>query len=97
MSYMSVQLSHKIKSLPDSPGVYQFLDKDQKIIYIGKAKNLKKRVKTYFSKNNKSFKTSLMISHIDDVLITVVNSENDAFLLERSLVRQNQPKIQYST
>ncbi|MAO32556.1 MAG: excinuclease ABC subunit C [Crocinitomicaceae bacterium] len=93
MSYMSVQLSHKIKSLPDSPGVYQFLDKDQKIIYIGKAKNLKKRVKTYFSKNNKSFKTSLMISHIDDVLITVVNSENDAFLLERSLVRQNQPKF----
>ena len=90
---MSVQLSHKIKSLPDSPGVYQFLDKDQKIIYIGKAKNLKKRVKTYFSKNNKSFKTSLMISHIDDVLITVVNSENDAFLLERSLVRQNQPKF----
>ena len=90
---MSDQLYHKIKSLPDSPGVYQFLDKDQKIIYIGKAKNLKKRVKTYFSKNNKSFKTSLMISHIDDVLITVVNSENDAFLLERSLVRQNQPKF----
>ena len=93
MSYMSVQLSHKIKSLPASPGVYQFLDKAQKIIYIGKAKNLKKRVKTYFSKNNKSYKTSLMISHIDDVLITVVNSENDAFLLERSLVRQNQPKF----
>ncbi len=90
---MSTKLSHKIKSLPDSPGVYQFLDKHQKIIYIGKAKNLKKRVKTYFSKNNKSFKTSLMISHIDDVLITVVNSENDAFLLERSLVRQNQPKF----
>ena len=90
---MSAKLSHKIKSLPDSPGVYQFLDKHQKIIYIGKAKNLKKRVKTYFSKNNKSFKTSLMISHIDDVLITVVNSENDAFLLERSLVRQNQPKF----
>ena len=90
---MSVQLSHKVKSLPDSPGVYQFLDKNQNIIYIGKAKNLKKRVKTYFSKNNKSFKTSLMISHIDDVLITVVNSENDAFLLERSLVRQNQPKF----
>jgi len=90
---MSAKLSHKIKSLPDSPGVYQFLDKYQKIIYIGKAKNLKKRVKTYFSKNNKSFKTSLMISHIDDVLITVVNSENDAFLLERSLVRQNQPKF----
>lgn len=90
---MSVQLSDKIKSLPNSPGVYQFLDKAQKIIYIGKAKNLKKRVKTYFSKNNKSYKTSLMISHIDDVLITVVNSENDAFLLERSLVRQNQPKF----
>ena len=83
----------KINSLPNLPGIYQFLDNKKQIIYIGKAKDLKKRVKSYFSKNNKAFKTSIMISHIDDVLITIVNSENDAFLLERSLIRENQPRF----
>ena len=83
----------KINSLPNLPGIYQFLDNNKQIIYIGKAKDLKKRVKSYFSKNNKTFKTSIMISHIDDVLITIVNSENDAFLLERSLIRENQPRF----
>ena len=90
MSFETAKISEKIKSLPNSPGVYQFLDSKKQILYIGKAKNLKKRVKSYFNNNNKSFKTSIMISHIDDFLITVVNSENDAFLLERSLVRENQ-------
>jgi len=93
MSFETAKISEKIKSLPNSPGVYQFLDSKKQILYIGKAKNLKKRVKSYFNNNNKSFKTSIMISHIDDFLITVVNSENDAFLLERSLVRENQPKF----
>ena len=93
MALETNKISDKINSLPSLPGIYQFLDNKKQIIYIGKAKDLKKRVKSYFSKNNKSFKTSIMISHIDDVLITIVNSENDAFLLERSLIRENQPRF----
>ncbi|MDG1840827.1 MAG: excinuclease ABC subunit UvrC [Crocinitomicaceae bacterium] len=93
MALETKKISDKINSLPNLPGIYQFLDNKKQIIYIGKAKDLKKRVKSYFSKNNKSFKTSIMISHIDDVLITIVNSENDAFLLERSLIRENQPRF----
>ena len=80
MALETKNILEKINSLPNLPGIYQFLDNKKQIIYIGKAKNLKKRVKSYFSKNNKTFKTSIMISHIDDVLITIVNSENDAFL-----------------
>ena len=93
MALETKNILEKINSLPNLPGIYQFLDNKKQIIYIGKAKNLKKRVKSYFSKNNKTFKTSIMISHIDDVLITIVNSENDAFLLERSLIRENQPRF----
>jgi len=93
MAMEKKNILEKINSLPNLPGIYQFLDNNKQIIYIGKAKDLKKRVKSYFSKNNKTFKTSIMISHIDDVLITIVNSENDAFLLERSLIRENQPRF----
>jgi len=81
-----------LKTIPESPGVYQFLNKDQKIIYVGKAKNLKKRVSSYFQKNLKSRKTINLVKNINSIEHVVVQSESDALLLENSLIKKNQPK-----
>lgn len=81
-----------LKTIPQSPGVYQFLNKDQKIIYVGKAKNLKKRVSSYFQKNLKSRKTINLVKNINSIEHVVVQSESDALLLENSLIKKNQPK-----
>ena len=71
-----------IKNLPESPGVYQYLNSDGTIIYVGKAKNLKRRVNSYFNKEHESFKTRMLVSNIADLHYIVVQSEQDAFLLE---------------
>ena len=81
-----------LKTIPESPGVYQFLNKDLKIIYVGKAKNLKKRVSSYFQKNLKSRKTINLVKNINSIEHVVVQSESDALLLENSLIKKNQPK-----
>ncbi len=91
-------LAEKIKSLPDKPGVYQYFDKNGKLLYIGKAKSLKKRVKSYFRFNpfrpaeNLSPRIYKMISEAKDINYIVVESENDALILENSLIKQLKPK-----
>ncbi len=77
--------------LPDDPGVYRFFD-DEGIIYVGKAKNLKKRVASYFTKGDHNRKTYKLVQEIRYIEVTVVNSEFDALLLENSLIKENQPK-----
>ncbi len=88
-----MQIREKIKILPSSSGVYCFLNKEGETIYIGKAKDLKKRVSQYFSsKSSHTSKTKVMVSQIHDIEHIVVNNEADAFLLENNLIKQKQPK-----
>lgn len=82
----------KISELPDSPGVYQFFNKDGKIIYVGKAKNLKKRVASYFNKNHENNKTAVLVGKIFKIEHIVVSSEQDALLLENNLIKKYQPR-----
>lgn len=79
-------------SLPELPGTYQFYNNEGKIIYIGKAKNLKRRVSSYFQKNILDKKTRFLVSKICDISYSVVNTEDDALLIEDSLIKQYQPK-----
>jgi len=81
-----------LKRIPDSPGVYQYFDKEGHIIYVGKAKNLHRRVNSYFNKDHSSSKTRQLVAHIADIRYVVVESEQDAFLLENNLIKQYQPK-----
>ena len=81
-----------LKTIPELPGVYQFLNKEKKIIYVGKAINLKKRVRSYFQKNIKSRKTINLVKNISHIEHVIVQSESDALLLENSLIKKNQPK-----
>ena len=85
------ELHLQAKSLPELPGVYQFYD-DDKIIYIGKAKNLKKRVSSYFTKNHESKKTKLLVKSIRKIEKIIVDTEMDALLLENNLIKKYQPK-----
>jgi excinuclease ABC subunit C len=82
----------KIKSLPEKPGIYQYFDENQTIIYIGKAKNIKKRVSSYFIKNQVNRKTNILVEKIKDIHYLVVESELDALLLENNLIKKHQPK-----
>lgn len=85
-------LELQVQSLPSNPGVYQFYDKEDKILYVGKAKNLKKRVTSYFSKSHDNFKTEVLVKKIASVKHIVVNSESDALLLENNLIKELQPR-----
>lgn len=78
--------------MPEKPGVYQHLDNEGTIIYVGKAKNLKRRVSSYFQKEHESYKTNQLVKHIADIKYVVVDSEQDAFLLENNLIKQYQPR-----
>ena len=78
--------------LPDSPGVYQFFNAEGMIIYVGKAKNLKRRVSSYFNKVHDSVKTNILVKHIRDIKYIVVNSENEALLLENNFIKKYQPR-----
>ncbi len=80
-----------LKRIPEQPGVYQYFDKDGQIIYVGKAKNLHRRVNSYFNKDHQSSKTRQLVAHIADIKYVVVESEQDAFLLENNLIKQYQP------
>jgi excinuclease ABC subunit C len=81
-----------LDNLSSHPGVYQMLDEDGKIIYIGKASNLKKRVSSYFSGRQQDVKTSALVKQIKDIVITVTNSENEAVLLECNLIKTHRPR-----
>lgn len=82
----------QLQTLPDNPGVYQFYNKDGKIIYVGKAKNLKKRVSSYFHKNHDSGKTRVLVKKIDTIKHVVVATETDALLLENNLIKKYKPR-----
>ena len=88
----SEQLEIQIKSLPEVAGVYQYYDKQEKIIYIGKAKNLKKRVGSYFNKNHDNRKTTLLVKNIALITHIVVDTEMDALLLENNLIKKYKPR-----
>ncbi len=85
-------IKEKIKNIPEKPGIYQYFDKNNKIIYIGKAKNLKKRVASYFTKNHSHGKIKILVSQIRDIRYTVVETETDALLLENNLIKKYSPK-----
>lgn len=78
--------------LPSTPGVYKFFNSEGKIIYVGKAKNLKRRVSSYFTKTHDSYKTNVLVSHIDKLEYICVNTEEDALLLENNLIKKYQPR-----
>ena len=89
---MQVDLELQIQTLPDSPGVYQYFDKNDVIIYVGKAKNLKKRVASYFTKNHENAKTRILVRKIVNIKHIVVDTETDALLLENNLIKKYQPR-----
>ena len=83
----------KLKTIPESPGVYQHLDQSGKVIYVGKARNLHSRVSSYFTNyDDKSAKIKMLVRHIHDIRVTVVATEVDALLLENTLIKQYQPR-----
>ena len=89
---LEAHLKGIVQNLPEKPGSYQYYDDEGTIIYVGKAKNLKRRVSSYFNKEQQSRKTALLVSKIRNITYTVVNSEEDALLLENSLIKQYKPR-----
>ena len=93
MSKYSIHIENIVRELPDSPGVYQYYDKDGKILYVGKAKNLKKRVSSYFRRDESLVgKVRILVQKIADIQIVVVDTELDALLLENNLIKKYQPR-----
>ena len=86
------EIQRCIRSLPDEPGVYQYYDKEGKILYVGKAKNLKKRVSSYFTKEQDSGRLRILLKRIREIKTIVVKSESDALLLENNLIKELQPR-----
>jgi excinuclease ABC subunit C len=85
------ELKHTLPGIPTQPGIYKYFDADKKLLYVGKAKNLRKRVSSYFNKTLQPYKTQELVRRIHRIECTVVNSEQDAFFLENSLIKQFQP------
>lgn len=88
---MNAELELQLKTLPSDPGVYRYYDKNGQLLYVGKAKNLKKRVLSYFNKNLSGYKTRIMVGKINSLETTIVPSEYDALLLENNLIKEHQP------
>ncbi|MCL4147661.1 UNVERIFIED_CONTAM: hypothetical protein GTU68_060913 [Idotea baltica] len=89
---MNAHIQLQLQTLPNTHGVYQYYDKEGNIIYVGKAKNLKKRVSSYFTKNHEYGKTRVLVKKIADIKHIVVNSETDALLLENNLIKKYKPR-----
>lgn len=92
MSELKKDIKTMVADLPSQPGIYQYFDKEGTIIYVGKAKNLKKRVSSYFNKNQDSAKTRILVRKIVDIKHIIVDTETDALLLENSLIKKYQPR-----
>lgn len=90
MSHTALEI--QLKTLPNLPGVYQYFDANGKILYVGKAKNLKKRVSSYFTKNHDYGKTKVLVKKIAEIKHIVVETETDALLLENNLIKKHQPR-----
>jgi excinuclease ABC subunit C len=88
----SEEFQHIVLSgIPQEPGIYKYYDAADTLIYVGKAKNIRKRVSSYFNKNLTNYKTHELVRRIRRIEFTIVDSEQDAFLLENSLIKQFQP------
>ena len=93
MANRSPHVDQLLKTLPDNPGIYQYFNKDGTIIYVGKAKNLKKRIMSYFSKENfESNRTMMLVKSIADIKLLITETEHDALLLESNLIKKHQPR-----
>ena len=88
---MNPSLELQLKTLPSDPGIYRYYDKNDNLLYVGKAKNLKKRVLSYFNKTLSGYRTKIMVGKINRLETTIVNSEYDALLLENNLIKEHQP------
>ncbi len=87
------EFQHIVHTIPNEPGIYKYFDSKKELLYVGKAKNLRKRVGSYFNKTIPSYKTHELVQRIRHIEFTIVNSEQDAFLLENSLIKQYQPRF----
>ena len=88
----AAQFQHIAANIPHQPGIYKYFDKSKELIYVGKAKDLRKRISSYFTKTFTSYKTHELVQRIHHLEFTIVDSEQDAFLLENALIKQFQPK-----
>ena len=86
------RLKNIVLNPPETPGCYQYFNAEGTIIYVGKAKNLKRRVSSYFNKNQQSSKTRVLVSKIEDIQYIVVPTDEDALLLENNLIKKYQPR-----
>lgn len=93
---MNDSLAAQVKRLPDNPGIYKYFDQNGRLLYIGKAKNLKKRVSSYFNKVHDQHKTNILVSRIHSLQFTIVDTETDALLLENALIKEYQPRYNIS-
>ncbi len=89
----SAEFQSHASSIPHEPGIYKYFDEQGTLLYVGKAKNLRKRVSSYFTKTFTSYKTHELVQRIHRIDFTIVNSEQDAFLLENSLIKEFQPRF----
>lgn len=89
----SEEYQHIIKSIPNNPGIYKYYDENNELIYVGKAKNIRKRVSSYFTKTFTGYKTHELVKRIRRIEFTIVNNEQDAFLLENALIKEHQPRF----
>jgi excinuclease ABC subunit C len=89
----TVEFQHIVATIPVQPGIYKYFDAQNELLYVGKAKHLRKRVSSYFTKTFTSYKTHELVQRIARIDFTIVNSEQDAFLLENSLIKEYQPRF----
>ena len=85
---MTDEIKNTLAVVPNKPGCYQFLDEKGKVIYVGKAKDLKRRVSSYFTKDHEHPKTRILVRHIRQIKYVVVDTEEDTFLLENNLIKE---------